>query len=155
MVLNWKKNWNELLIIHNWVMAKSLIQIIIIVFSNYYTRLYNQIYVFPAMKCCRGGIFLHGCSSHFCYRLGGGGPWQAQSPSKRLRAKANEATPKSTRAAVQRNPSSATFHGWKYVDLIVKSGRRWWFEWGILSLLNHSLGLAHFNSKLLLDQRGR
>ena len=37
------------------------------------------------------------------------------------RPKANEATPKSTRAAVQRNPSSATFHGWKDVDLIVRS----------------------------------
>ena len=51
---NWNEimmvlNWNELLIIHNWVMTKSLIQIIII-FSNYYTRLYNQIHVFPAMK---------------------------------------------------------------------------------------------------------
>ena len=33
----------------------------------------------------------------------------------------DEATPKLTRATVQMNPSSATFHGWKDVDLIVKT----------------------------------
>ena len=51
-------------------------------------------------------------------RLGGGskrqselsGLVQTQSPSKRSR-----------HTAVQRNPSSATFHGWKDVDLIVKT----------------------------------
>ena len=57
-------------------------------------------------------------------RLGGGGHVPAQSPSKRLRmgpslsqtSKTNEETPKVTKAA-----SSATFHGWKDVDLIVRS----------------------------------
>ena len=43
------------------------------------------------------------------------GPSLSQTP------KTDEATPKLTRAAVQRNPSSATFHGWKDVDLIVRS----------------------------------
>ena len=53
-------------------------------------------------------------------RLGGGAAEQpAQSPSKRLRlgpSKTNGETPKMTREA-----SSATFHGWKDVDLIVRS----------------------------------
>ena len=53
-------------------------------------------------------------------RLGGGAAEQpAQSPSKRLRlgpSKTNGDTPKMTREA-----ASATFHGWKDVDLIVKT----------------------------------
>ena len=57
--------------------------------------------------------------------LGGprlGGPVPAQSPSKRVRLgpslsqTPNEETPKVTRAE-----SAATFHGWKDVDLIVRS----------------------------------
>ena len=59
--------------------------------------------------------------------LGGprlGGPVPALSPSKRLRLgpslsqtpQTNQETPKLTREA-----SSATFHGWKDVDLIVRS----------------------------------
>ena len=48
----------------------------------------------------------------------GGGPVQAQSPSKRLRfSQANE----ETTAKVTRAASAATFHGWKDVDLIVRS----------------------------------
>ena len=38
-----------------------------------------------------------------------------------MKPRADETATKLTRAAVQRNPSSATFHGWKDVDLIVRS----------------------------------
>ena len=45
----------------------------------------------------------------------------AQSPSKRLRLGPSLSRTLKSDEAVQRNPSSATFQGWKDVDLIVKT----------------------------------